>query len=53
MSAGFAEVDTADFSEICLLVSVAGEARVKIKSIVCEESVPIHQICEPQGASRG
>ncbi len=27
--ADFAEVGTADFSEICLLVSVAGEARAK------------------------
>ena len=29
MQADFAEVGTADFSEICLLVSVAGEARAK------------------------
>ena len=29
MQADFAEVGTADFSEICLLVSVADEARAK------------------------
>ena len=32
MQADFAEVGTADFSEICLLVSVAGEARAKISA---------------------
>ena len=30
MQADFAEVGPADFSEICLLVSVAGQARAKI-----------------------
>ncbi len=35
MQADFAEVDTADFSEICLLVSVVGEARAKVDLFIC------------------
>ena len=34
----FAEVGTTDFSEICLLVSVAGEARAKMFSGINERA---------------
>ena len=39
MQADLAEVGTADFSEICLLVSVAGKARAKIHLSVTHLSV--------------
>ena len=37
MQADFAEVGTADFSEICLLVSVAGEARAGSQGSACHK----------------
>ena len=39
MQADFAEVGPADFSEICLLVSVAGEARAELHRVVTHSVV--------------
>ena len=40
MQGDFAEVGTADFGEICVLVSVAGEARAKVNTSFGSSSGP-------------